>query len=76
MKLSYLTCDACEKKFKISANTPEMLLFASRDLVFLIWIALDCVENNFTGFIENMGKAVWIMQLLCLQAEMWAFLVY
>ena len=63
-------CDACEKqKFKIAAHTQEILMFASR---LLTLFALDNVENSFTEFLdlENMGIAVGIMQLSCIQAEM------
>ena len=71
MKQFSSMCDACEKqKFNIAARTQEILIFASRLLTLLA-----IIENSFTEFLdlENMGIAVGIMQLRCIQTEMQAF---
>ena len=59
------------QKPKMAAHKQEILMFASRHLRFLTYLAIHNVENSFTEFLdlENMGIAVGIMQLRCLQAE-------
>ena len=66
-------CDASgRQKSKMATHQQEILMFESRHLRFLTYRASYTVENSSNEFfaLENLGIAVEILQLRCIQAEM------
>ena len=73
-KLFFIICDACgSQKSQMATHQQEILMFESRHLGFLTYRASYTVKNSFNELffvLENMGIAVGIWQLWCIQAEM------